>query len=109
MLPPGRAMVFTRPTAIGSPTATKTIGVVLVAAIAARLRPRPGSLAITQGFIASTQGGATTTLGRGGSDYSATIFGAALKAEEVEIWTDVNGIMTCDPRIEPGALLRLRD
>jgi aspartate kinase len=84
-------------------TAAMPIEDVTAAAIAARVRPRPGFLAITQGFIASTQGGATTTLGRGGSDYSATIFGAALKAEEVEIWTDVNGIMTCDPRIVPAA------
>jgi len=52
-----------------------------------------------QGFIASTSGGATTTLGRGGSDYTATIVGAALRAEEVQIWTDVTGIMTADPRI----------
>lgn len=73
------------------------------AAIGARLKPRPGRLAITQGFVASTVGGATTTLGRGGSDYSATIFASALKADEVEIWTDVNGIMTADPRIVPAA------
>ena len=73
------------------------------ATIGARIKPRPGSLAITQGFIGSTTGGATTTLGRGGSDYSATIIGAALKAEEVEIWTDVNGIMTADPRIVKAA------
>jgi aspartate kinase len=67
--------------------------------ISTTLKPRPGSLTIVQGFIASTTGGATTTLGRGGSDYTATIVGAALKADAVEIWTDVNGIMTADPRI----------
>jgi len=71
--------------------------------VATRMRVEPGSLAITQGFIGSTTGGATTTLGRGGSDYTATIIGAALKAEEVQIWTDVTGIMTSDPRIVKGA------
>jgi aspartate kinase len=71
--------------------------------VSSRMRTGPGILAITQGFIASTTGGATTTLGRGGSDYTATIIGAALKAEEVQIWTDVTGIMTSDPRIVPGA------
>lgn len=64
-----------------------------------RLRPRPGYLYVTQGFIGSTPESVTTTLGRGGSDYSATILGAALDAESVEIWTDVNGIMTSDPRV----------
>ena len=63
------------------------------------IRPSKGRLIITQGFIASTINGITTTLGRGGSDYTATIIGAALGAEEVQIWTDVNGIMTCDPRL----------
>jgi aspartate kinase len=71
--------------------------------IATQVKPRPGLLCIMQGFIASTTGGATTTLGRGGSDYSATIIGAALRAEEVQIWTDVSGIMTSDPRIVKGA------
>jgi aspartate kinase len=71
--------------------------------IAAAIKPRPGRLAIVQGFIGSTTGGATTTLGRGGSDYTATIVGAALKADEVEIWTDVSGIMTSDPRIVKDA------
>jgi aspartate kinase len=67
--------------------------------IGSRVHPRPGLLQIVQGFIASTASGATTTLGRGGSDYTATIFGAALRAEEVQIWTDVTGIMTSDPRV----------
>ncbi len=62
-----------------------------------------GKLYVAQGFIATNLDGATTTLGRGGSDYSATIYGAALDAEEVQIWTDVNGIMTTDPRIVPEA------
>jgi aspartate kinase len=58
---------------------------------------------ITQGFIGSTQDGIITTLGRGGSDYSASIFGAALDADEIQIWTDMNGILTADPSILPEA------
>ncbi|MFW6250760.1 MAG: aspartate kinase [Alkalispirochaetaceae bacterium] len=65
--------------------------------------PAPGRLYIAQGFIASTPAGVTSTLGRGGSDFTATIFGAALQAERVEIWTDVDGIMSCDPRVVPEA------
>lgn len=71
--------------------------------IASHVAAAPGKLAILQGFIGSTTAGATTTLGRGGSDYTATIVGAALRAEEVQIWTDVTGIMTSDPRIVKGA------
>lgn len=55
-------------------------------------------LPIITGFIASTQEEETTTLGRGGSDFTAAIIGAALDAKEIEIWTDVNGVMTADPR-----------
>jgi aspartate kinase len=58
---------------------------------------------VTQGFIGSAADGATTTIGRGGSDYSAAIIGAALDAEEIEIWTDVDGIMTTDPQLVPEA------
>ena len=54
---------------------------------------------VTQGFIGSTADGKVTTIGRGGSDYSAAIFGAALGAEEIQIWTDVDGMMSADPRI----------
>ncbi|MDR1933011.1 MAG: lysine-sensitive aspartokinase 3 [Spirochaetales bacterium] len=68
-----------------------------------KLKPKPGKLIVCQGFIGSTEEGVTTTLGRGGSDYSATIIGAALRAEAVEIWTDVSGILTTDPRLIPGA------
>jgi aspartokinase/homoserine dehydrogenase 1 len=53
---------------------------------------------VITGFIGSTSKGEMTTLGRGGSDYTAAIFGAALKAEEIQIWTDVDGVMTADPR-----------
>lgn len=70
---------------------------------AEKARPEPGRLLITQGFIGSSSSGVTTTLGRGGSDYSASILGAALDATEIQIWTDVNGIMTCDPRLIPNA------
>jgi aspartate kinase len=60
---------------------------------------------VTQGFIGATADGRPTTLGRGGSDFSAALLGAALSARRVEIWTDVDGIMTADPRIVPGARL----
>jgi aspartate kinase len=55
------------------------------------------------GFIGRTEAGATTTLGRNGSDYSAAIVAAAIGAKEVQIWTDVDGLLTCDPRLVPGA------
>lgn len=58
---------------------------------------------IVTGFIASTSQGVATTLGRNGSDYTASILGAALDADSVEIWTDVDGILTADPRIVPEA------
>ncbi len=61
------------------------------------VKENPGILCVT-GFIASNSEGVTTTLGRGGSDYTASIFGAALDASVIEIWTDVNGMMTADPR-----------
>jgi len=63
-----------------------------------------GRVVVTQGYIGATEDGLTTTLGRGGSDYSAALFGAALGAKEVQIWTDVEGVLTCDPRIVPDAL-----
>lgn len=58
-----------------------------------------GEIPIMGGFIASNRSGETTTLGRGGSDYSAALVGAALRAREIQIWTDVTGVLTCDPRI----------
>jgi len=58
-----------------------------------------GEVPILGGFIAGNRAGETTTLGRGGSDYSAAIYAAALNASELQIWTDVTGVMTCDPRI----------
>ncbi|WP_294902918.1 lysine-sensitive aspartokinase 3 [Tatumella sp. UBA2305] len=61
------------------------------------------SLVITQGFIGREESGLTTTLGRGGSDYTAALLGEALKAQRIDIWTDVQGIYTTDPRIVPEA------
>jgi len=54
------------------------------------------------GFIGSTTDAVTTTLGRGGSDYTAALVGAGIDAEEIQIWTDVDGMLTCDPTIRPG-------
>jgi aspartate kinase len=62
-----------------------------------------GRIPVTQGFIGATATGVATTLGRGGSDFTAALLGAALGADRVEIWTDVNGLMTADPRIVPNA------
>ncbi len=62
-----------------------------------------GVVPVVTGFIAATQDGIVTTIGRGGSDYTATILGVGLSADEVWIWTDVDGIMTADPRIIPSA------
>ncbi len=70
---------------------------------AARAHLNAGRVVVMGGYIASTASGITTTLGRGGSDYSAAIAGAALNAEEIQIWTDVDGMMTTDPRIVPNA------
>ncbi len=58
---------------------------------------------VITGYIGATREGIVTTLGRGGGDYSATLIGAALGAEEVSIWTDVDGILTADPKIVPEA------
>jgi aspartate kinase len=62
-----------------------------------------GVVPVVTGFIGATVEGVPTTLGRGGSDYSGAIIGAALHADEIQIWTDVNGVMTADPRIVPNA------
>jgi aspartate kinase len=61
-----------------------------------------GEVRVMGGFIASTEDGVTTTLGRGGSDYTASIVGAGIGAEEIQIWTDVDGMLTADPTIFPG-------
>jgi bifunctional aspartokinase / homoserine dehydrogenase 1 len=62
-----------------------------------------GIVPVVTGFIGATSEGVLTTLGRGGSDYSATILGAALDADEIIIWTDVDGVLTADPRLVPEA------
>ena len=70
-----------------------------------RLRPllQKGIVPVVTGFIGATPEGVLTTLGRGGSDYSATILGAAISADEIIIWTDVNGVLSADPRLVPEA------
>lgn len=72
-----------------------------------RLEPllEMGIIPVVSGYVAATQDGVITTLGRGGSDYTATLVGAALAVDEVWIWTDVDGIMTADPKIIPSAKL----
>ncbi len=64
-----------------------------------------GSIPVLGGFVGAAAGRVTTTLGRGGSDYSASLIGAAMAATAIEIWTDVDGMLTADPRIIPGAKL----
>jgi aspartate kinase len=73
--------------------------------MAGRLQPllQAGSVPVMGGFIGATREGTTTTIGRGGSDFSAAIVGAALGAKRIEIWTDVDGIKTTDPRLCPDA------
>ena len=73
---------------------------------AEKLRPltAKGLVPVMGGFIASNEAGITTTLGRGGSDFTGALVGGALSAEAIEIWTDVDGIMTSDPRVCPDAL-----
>jgi bifunctional aspartokinase / homoserine dehydrogenase 1 len=66
--------------------------------VAKHYATQKGTIQIVTGFIASDVGGLTTTLGRGGSDYTAAILAGALNAEVLEIWTDVDGVLTCDPR-----------
>ncbi len=67
------------------------------------LPPDEREIPVVTGFIAATADGLTTTLGRGGSDYTASLLGAFLDADEIWIWTDVDGVMTADPRVAPEA------
>src|SRR5207245_10899892 len=62
-----------------------------------------GEVPVLGGYVGATHGGVTTTLGRGGSDYTAALVGAALDAREIQIWTDVPGVMTADPRVVGSA------
>jgi aspartate kinase len=75
--------------------------------IAREIRPviQNGQVAVLGGFVGATADGITTTLGRGGSDYSASVVGAALHASEIQIWTDVDGMLTADPRVVTNAQL----
>ena len=68
-------------------------------------RTAAGEVPVLGGFIGATAAGVTTTLGRGGSDYSAAIFGACLDVEEIQIWTDVDGMLTADPRVVADPVL----
>jgi aspartate kinase len=73
------------------------------ARLAAVVPPLAGQgVVVMGGFIASTENGVTTTLGRGGSDFTASIVGAGIEADEIQIWTDVDGMLTADPTILPG-------
>jgi aspartokinase/homoserine dehydrogenase 1 len=74
------------------------------ALIKEKLAGRPG-IAVIPGFIGATEKGVTTTLGRNGSDYTASIVGGGLDAQEIEIWTDVDGVLSADPRIVPDAFV----
>jgi aspartate kinase len=66
------------------------------------------SVVVMGGFVAATEDGVTTTLGRGGSDYTASIVGAGIGAQEIQIWTDVDGMLTADPTVLPGAAHRVK-
>jgi aspartate kinase len=67
--------------------------------IAEAFKPHAHKLVVVTGFIAKDKNGDITTIGRSGSDYTAAIFGAALKAQEIQVWKDVPGVMTCDPTL----------
>jgi aspartate kinase len=67
-------------------------------------QPKTGKVPIVTGYIGKTRAGDLSTLGRNGSDYSAAIVGAAIHAEEIQIWTDVDGVMSADPAVVPGAV-----
>jgi aspartate kinase len=96
-----RAVVVTEPQhGAAPPLAAET-----AAAVARTVSPvlADGRVPVIGGFVGATVEGVTTTLGRGGSDFSASIIGAALDAGEIQIWTDVDGMLTADPRVIPEA------
>jgi aspartate kinase len=101
------AWVDIRPIMITDGRFTRAMPYIQVVTKRARdcLRPlaERGQVPVTQGFIGATATGVPTTLGRGGSDFTAALLGAALEVKRVEIWTDVDGLMTADPRIVPSA------
>ncbi|HUK32592.1 MAG TPA: bifunctional aspartate kinase/homoserine dehydrogenase I, partial [Vicinamibacterales bacterium] len=73
--------------------------------LSAFLRKRHGPIPVVTGFIGATIDGQTTTIGRNGSDYSASIVGAAVNADSIEIWTDVDGVLSADPKLVPSAFV----
>ncbi|QED28164.1 bifunctional aspartate kinase/homoserine dehydrogenase I [Microvenator marinus] len=75
------------------------------AAMDAFLSENPSEIVVITGFVATSRDGIATTLGRNGSDYSAAIFGALLQAQEIVIWTDVDGVMSANPRLVPDAIV----
>src|SRR2546430_17397197 len=85
--------------------ARRLLGPEASAAFLAELVPLldDGTIPVLGGYIGAAAGGVTTTLGRGGSDYTAALVGAALGAGEIQIWTDVSGVQTADPRVVSGA------
>jgi aspartate kinase len=91
-----RVMVTTADHTNAAPLEAET-----TAALTATVDPLLASrkIPVIGGFVGATKSGVTTTLGRGGSDYSASIVGACLSAEEIQIWTDVDGMLTADPRV----------
>jgi aspartate kinase len=95
-LDPRELIVTDNSFTIASPLLPQTF-----ARLSERLAPliAAGRVAVTGGFVAATPDGITTTLGRGGSDYSASIIGAGIAADEIQIWTDVDGMLTADPRV----------
>ena len=99
---PGDVMITTDAFGTAEPRTDR-----IVERAGAVLRPilAAGRVPIMGGYVGATEHGITTTLGRGGSDYSASLLGAALGAEAIEIWTDVDGMLTADPRVVPDARL----
>jgi aspartate kinase len=97
-----RAIVTTAEHTAAAPLEAET-----AAAIAQTIDPLLADrrIPVVGGFVGATREGVTTTLGRGGSDYSAAIIGAALGAQEIQIWTDVDGMLTADPRLVTGVRL----
>lgn len=87
----------------GDHTAAAPLETETAAALARHVDPLLAArrIPVIGGFVGATRDGVTTTLGRGGSDYSAAIVGAALGASEIQIWTDVDGMLTADPRVVP--------
>lgn len=89
---------------IGAELDEKQTGLLLQQLLAARKQSQLPRVVVTQGFIAGDAAGRSVVLGRGASDYSAAVLGALLRVDEVQIWTDVSGVYTADPRYVPDAV-----